>query len=191
MPAYWKDRAVNTVILYITGLDPEGEQIALLADKAFEDALITQDRVGGNGTIELDLDEPMNEAQLRLLMSLVEWKSAARVVAVGPSPLVNAADVALRIGRTRQSITQLASGARGPGGWPTPVNPGAGASLWEWGDVARWLNLHLGCDIPQPEIAAADLVSYANTLLRIANSVYTPEGNEPLREQARASLLVA
>jgi hypothetical protein len=177
---------MNTVTMYVAGLDLEGRKVALLADNGFDDALITQERAGNSGVIELEVDEPITVDLLRRLISLAEGKGEVRVVAVGPSPVVNAADIADRIGRTRQSITQLASGSRGPGGWPTPINPGAGAPLWEWGHVARWLNHHLDCRIPTRDILAADTISWFNTMLRIANAEKVSEDDELIRKQARA-----
>lgn len=43
--------------IHVAGLDPEGDAIARVVDGGFDDAVITQDRHGDIGTIELDVDE--------------------------------------------------------------------------------------------------------------------------------------
>lgn len=57
---------------------------------------------------------------------------------VEPDELVSAADIADRTGRSRQSISSLVSGARGPGGWPRPVAGNVRSPLWRWSDIASW-----------------------------------------------------
>jgi len=43
------------------------------------------------------------------------------VVRVEPDDLVSAAEIARRVGRSRESIRQLGGGLRGPGGFPAPL----------------------------------------------------------------------
>jgi hypothetical protein len=52
--------------------------------------------------------------------------------------LVSIADIAQRTGRTRQSVSMLVSGQRGPGGFPRPIAGNARTHLWNWADVASW-----------------------------------------------------
>lgn len=182
------DQIVYVVTLHVCGLDPNGEQIARLVQHGFGDALITREGVTGRGVIEVELDEPLTMARVRAFLSQVGAWSDARVYAVGPSSLVNAADIAQRIGRTRQNIGQYASGARGPGGWPAAVNTGGGAPLWEWGDVARWLNRYLDAGIPGSEIEHADTVAWVNALLRLSNAEHVPDEITRVRANARDAL---
>lgn len=179
---------MKRITLHITGLDSDGHQVALLADHGFDDALITQERAGGRGTIEIDVDGPVTREQVRELISRVGGWTDARVIAVGPSVLVTAADVAERVGRTRQNITQLAAGARGPGGWPHPVNPDARAPLWEWGQVAQWLNTNLDASIPEQEIDSALTIGWINAVLRLARDEVILESDRPLHDQAQRML---
>lgn len=176
------------VTLHVTGLDPDGHQVALLADNGFDDALITQERTGGRGVIEVDVASPLTRDEIRALMAQVGAWTQAQVIAVGPSVLVTAADVAQRIGRTRQNITQLASGTRGPGGWPLPVNPDSRAPLWEWGRVALWLNANLDTDIPDSEIESALTIAWVNTVLWLARDELVLESDDGLRHHARRAL---
>lgn len=66
------------------------------------------------------------------------------VVSLGFEPLavedelVSMADIAERTGRTRQSVSMLARGRRGPGGFPRPVAGNVRSPLWHWADVAAW-----------------------------------------------------
>ncbi|HEV3417032.1 MAG TPA: hypothetical protein VG056_09475 [Pirellulales bacterium] len=63
------------------------------------------------------------------------------VIRVEPDDWVSAAEIARRTGRTRESIRQLASGARGPGGFPPPESSVTRNSpLWRWGEVAGWFS---------------------------------------------------
>lgn len=52
--------------------------------------------------------------------------------------LVSMADIAQRTGRSRQSVSMLVSGQRGPGGFPHPVAGYVRSPLWHWADVSTW-----------------------------------------------------
>ena len=59
-----------------------------------------------------------------------------------PRPgLVSLADIARRIGRTREYIRLLACGKRGPGDFPSP-HRGSAPALYVWADVVEWLTRH-------------------------------------------------
>ena len=74
----------------------------------------------------------------------------AKVIELGFEPLavedelVSMSDVAERVGRTRQSISMLASGQRGAGDFPLPVAGNVRSPLWHWADVAAWFESHQG-----------------------------------------------
>lgn len=53
--------------------------------------------------------------------------------------LVSMADIAERTGRSRQSVSLLTSGKRGPGGFPSPSAGNVRSPLWHWDEVAAWL----------------------------------------------------
>ena len=63
---------------------------------------------------------------------------AVRVVALEPEDLVSQADIAQRQGRSRESISQLVKGERGPGTFPRPRYFVAERALWRWHDVETW-----------------------------------------------------
>jgi len=52
--------------------------------------------------------------------------------------LVSIADIAERTSRSRQSVSMLVSGHRGPGNFPRPVAGNVRSPLWHWADVAAW-----------------------------------------------------
>ncbi|MDQ6782483.1 MAG: hypothetical protein M3063_03350 [Actinomycetota bacterium] len=54
--------------------------------------------------------------------------------------LVSLADIAERTGRTRQSVSMIASARRGRGGFPPPAVGNVRSPLWHWADVAAWFD---------------------------------------------------
>lgn len=75
--------------------------------------------------------------------------------------LLTLADIADRAGRSRESVRRYATGERGGGGFPLPVNPGRdGTVFYRWSEVAPWLRDRLGIDAPavDPALVVADLL---------------------------------
>ncbi|HZN75386.1 MAG TPA: hypothetical protein VFC00_27450 [Micromonosporaceae bacterium] len=72
---------------------------------------------------------------------------------------VNLADIAERIGRSREAVRLWSIGRVGPGGFPPPLNPGRETLFYSWADVAPWLRERMGLDVPEPEwvLVAANL----------------------------------
>jgi hypothetical protein len=78
--------------------------------------------------------------------------------------LVTLADVAGRIGQSRESVRRYATGERGSGGFPPPVNPVRdGTVFYRWSEVAPWVRQHLGIDVSDadPALVVANLVLQA------------------------------
>jgi hypothetical protein len=65
-------------------------------------------------------------------------KGGGDVLRLDTSELVTQADMAHRIGKSRQLIHQYILGTRGPGGFPPPVT----VDLWSWCGAAQWLAQH-------------------------------------------------
>ncbi|HVX59789.1 MAG TPA: hypothetical protein VHC19_04280, partial [Pirellulales bacterium] len=64
----------------------------------------------------------------------------ADVMRVDYFNLVTQADIARKIGRSRQLVHQYMTGARGPGRFPPPVcEISDGTRVWLWCEVAAWL----------------------------------------------------
>ena len=56
---------------------------------------------------------------------------------------MNLNDLAVRLGRTAESVRLLATDERGPGGFPPAAGVvGKGVRVWRWADVRPWLALH-------------------------------------------------
>lgn len=68
----------------------------------------------------------------------VEEVPGLQVTRVEPDEYVYAAEIATRLGRTRQNIDQLIRGQRGPGGFPPPVIGNSRNPLWKWIEVQKW-----------------------------------------------------
>lgn len=84
------------------------------------------------------------------------------VVRIEPDELVTMAAIAERAKVTRESIRLLSSGARGPGGFPSPVAYADHKTrLWFWPDVAHWLTEHDKAKVVI-DSEAADLVAAMN-----------------------------
>lgn len=94
----------------------------------------------------------------------VESVGDLQVVAVQPVDLVTMSTIADRLERTYESVRLLASGQRGKGDFPRPVDiPNIyGVKLWRWADILAW-------DKRPDEQAshAAALITAINALLEL------------------------
>ena len=78
------------------------------------------------------------------------------VLRIEPEDLVTMAEIARRMGRSRESVRLLIAGERGPGGFPAPVSRLRERSpLWRWSDVAAWANAPLGHQDRDAALAAS------------------------------------
>jgi hypothetical protein len=66
---------------------------------------------------------------------------------------VTLADVAERIGRSREAVRLWSIGRVGPGGFPPPLNPGRETLFFSWAEVAPWLRERMGLPVPEPVLA--------------------------------------
>ncbi len=82
----------------------------------------------------------VKDAVLSAIRNVREAGIGADVLRVDVCDLVTQADIARRMGRTRQLVNQYVTGARGPGSFPAPAsNLSDGGPLWYWREVAQWL----------------------------------------------------
>jgi hypothetical protein len=92
------------------------------------------------------------------------------VVCVDQCNLVTQSDIARRIKRSRQLVSQYISGERGPGNFPPPeCHLGDNAPLWGWCDVSHWLaenNI-----IRREESWNAEVVAGINNVLEMARQI--------------------
>jgi hypothetical protein len=89
------------------------------------------------------------------------------VLRVEPDELVTAAEIAARLGRSRESVRLLVSGERGPGSFPAPVSHlKLRGRLWLWSDVATWARNSLGLDVSGGDSTA--FIAALNDALELA-----------------------
>lgn len=124
-----------------------------------------------NGVTYLDFDREADTLRDAIESAIRDVQIAGYAVArIEPDDLTNAAEIARRIGRSRESIRQLVTGVRGPGGFPPPVSSITGSSpLWRWSEVAKWFAHHQLTDsAPLPE---AQTIRRINAFLEVRNTV--------------------
>lgn len=121
---------------------------------------------GGVPTAEFDRETP------DLANAIVSAVRALESVNLSPlrvvdQDLLTLADMANRIGQSRESIRRYAQGSRGPGGFPPPVNPAReGTTFYRWSEAALWFEKHLGIDTSDSDstLVAANLILQARRL---------------------------
>lgn len=172
--------------LVVDGPDlQEQSAVESLFDAGCDDAT-----VGCSGGVQhVDFDREaatFGEALLSAVDDLESLKGV-QVVRIAGAGLASLADIAAHLGRTRESVRLLVSGARGPGGFPKPVtDPRSRYRLWYWSEVAQWFEMYRGEVQPQPEGFAA--MCNAALELRHGRQLLDPADDVTLRELLGASL---
>ena len=72
-------------------------------------------------------------------------KAGFTAVGIEEEDLVSLRTIAQRMGRSYESVRLLASGKRGPGGFPAPLS-GDGWALYSWVKVSEWFHAHYGVE---------------------------------------------
>jgi len=143
--------------LIVEGPDLQDEaRIDALFEAGCDDAAIGR----SDGIQYVDFDREARSLDHAILSAVddLEKLEGVEAVRIADAGLASLADIAARLGRTRESVRLLASGARGPGGFPNPVtDPRSRYRLWRWSDVERWCVEQLGEALPisQDEVTAA------------------------------------
>lgn len=90
----------------------------------------------------LDFDREAEDLESAIISAIQQAEQTGLnlwVKRVEPSDLVTSAEIARRLDRSRQSIQQLVSGARGDGDFPLPIaGVTAKTMLWSWQEVTGW-----------------------------------------------------
>jgi hypothetical protein len=112
-----------------------------------------------------------------------------QVIAVEPEDLLSQADIAQRRSRSRESISQLVKGERGPGNFPQPRYFVGDRGLWRWRDVEKWFDAYEG---RQPQKHHDAFIDAVNAVLAMRHSEPALGSNElhALRRLAKDSELV-
>ena len=108
----------------------------------------------------------MKDAILSAIENVRNAGIGADVLRVDYCNLVTQADIARKIGRSRQLVHQYMMGERGPGGFPSPVcGITDDVPLWYWCEVAHWLwenNM-----VKEEVLRDAEEVELINTVLEL------------------------
>jgi hypothetical protein len=108
----------------------------------------------------------LKDAILSAIRDVKKAKIGGDVLRVDDCNLVTQADIARRIGRTRQLVHQYITGERGPGNFPAPACHICDESpLWYWCEVAYWL--WQNDMIKEDVLRQAEQVNLINTVLEL------------------------
>jgi hypothetical protein len=150
------------------------------------------------------------DSLLEAIMSvLIQMSTVDKLwaVGVGHDDAVTLGDAARRHGgRTQASFRQLASGQRGPGGFPAPLIEADNVSVYSWAEISEWLRTELGDDVPQAngDVILADAtvklacrasalhrMSQVRDLLEVACRPFPTEPKSQPRSEPRSEARVA
>lgn len=117
-------------------------QVRLIYDRLPDAHLSQRD---GRVYVGFDREAPsFAEAVVSAVIDLERVLPDAPVLELEPEELVFMADIATRRSRSKESVSLLVEGRRGPGGFPAPAYVTAGHKLWRWSDVERWFDRYEG-----------------------------------------------
>jgi len=163
-----------------------------LQDEALIDALFeagcddaTIGRSDGVQYADFDREAAALDQAILSAVSDLERVDGVHVVRIADAGLASMAEIATRLGRTREGVRLLISGARGPGGFPPPVtDPRGRYRLWRWSEVASWFKEYLG---ESPAVADDELTAMYNAALEIRHGRRLRDPSTPvsLREFVR------
>ena len=162
--------------LIVEGPDLQDEaRIGALFEAGCDDAAVGQ----SDGVQFVDFDREAGTLDGAILSAVddLERLDGVEVVRIADAGLASLADIAARLGRTRESVRLLVKGARGPGGFPNPVtDPRSRYRLWRWSDVERWFTERLGEVLPlsQDDVVATFSVALELRRLRRSLSLASP-----------------
>lgn len=138
-----KNRETHHFILVLSDIEePTPEIEDALYNAGCDDALI----VFRNRVLFLVFDRETTCFEIAIFSAIENVTSSgieAGISHIEPGDIVTMPDIAKRLGRTRESIRQLARGERGGGGFPTPISGVDETSqTWSWAEVTKWLILN-------------------------------------------------
>jgi predicted DNA-binding transcriptional regulator AlpA len=110
--------------------------------------------------VEFDREAPTFLEAVTSAIRDVESVPPVRVLAIDPDELLTMADIARRLGRTRESVRLLVEGKRGKGNFPEPVIGTGKWRFWRWSDVLAWLD-----DVPHEVLERARVTDAVNAAL--------------------------
>jgi predicted DNA-binding transcriptional regulator AlpA len=166
----WQSHAFSLILAGVS--ESTNEMADALYEAGCDDALLGS----RDGVVFLDFDREapsFREAMLRAIADV--GRAGYGVARVEPDDLVTAAEIARRLGRSRESVRQHIVGLRGAGGFPAPVSSLKGRSpLWRWAEVAAWFaDRHPDGLPPTTPREACTTIAIVNDLLDLSRHVRT------------------
>jgi hypothetical protein len=140
---------------------PTGDELDALFEAGCDDATFGAEK--GVPIGQFDREAPTLAEAIASAVRDIE-SAGLTVLRVLDEDLLTLADIADRIGQSRESVRRYAAGERGPGRFPPPVNPVRdGTVFYRWTEVVPWLRTGLGLDVPEvdPVLVFANLVLQA------------------------------
>lgn len=138
-----KGRTVHDFELILLGLD---ELTSDVTEKLYEAGLDDALLCARKGIVTAGFDREADSFDAAVDSAMADVRKADVGVTgfrlINPDVAVSLAEVARRIGKTRQAVSLYARGKRGAGFFPPPVSALNDEPLYSWADVARWLALN-------------------------------------------------
>lgn len=152
--------------------------------QAYEDLAVDHGLREGIGSVTVRRQAPsLAEAATSAVRDLET--AGLRPTRIVTGDWVTLADVASRIGRSREIVRLWSVGRQGPGGFPPPLNPGCETSFYSWAEIRFWLRRRMGYELPdgEPVLVAVNL---ALQLRRLAPRLSGTDAIHALLEAHRA-----
>jgi hypothetical protein len=149
---------------------PGDEELVSAPDCELEEAgLVAFETSNGSALVHVAFESASMPTAIARGVRAVEQlgQLGLQVMGVASNDVVSLKDIAARIGRTYESVRLLATGKRGPGGFPAPLARGQWA-LYFWTEVSIWLAQHYGTEAVgsfDRQIAAADYLIRARRMI--------------------------
>lgn len=159
--------------LVLSGLDVEADVAKL---DAFEERVGDMTFASHAGAVNVSVERRAGSLGEAIRSAIVDVESipGVRVERVEPNDYVSQVEIATRLGRSRQSVSQLVSGARGPGGFPPPAFESGRVALWRWSAVSAWLTA--AGFAPAGDEHASMVIGAANALLEARRAMGALDG---------------
>ncbi|QFY13228.1 hypothetical protein GBF35_47605 [Nonomuraea phyllanthi] len=151
---------------------PTGEELDALFEAGLDDCSVSGGFTGGKVHVMCDREAETMLDAIASVVAQIKTVPGLWPLGVGEDDGVTLGDAARRHGgRTQASLRQLATGQRGPGGFPAPLIEADNISIYSWAEVSEWLRTRMGDDIPQenPDVVLADALVKVNCRARAAH----------------------
>lgn len=159
---------VHSFTIHLDGIDLANDTVLdALYEAGCSDATFSL----ADGEVHAAFDRTAASFEDALVAAIRDLQAGApcsRVLRVAPDGWMTLAEIAAAVGQTRESVRLYSKGARGPGGFPSPVaRAGARSQLWWWPEVEAWFREHgIG------DVQAAASTNGAGSLVAALNSAY-------------------